>query len=70
MGLLTVLHLGAVQGSIIMWGEPTTIAEVAKALKSSLEQIANDIKWEDVPGTDITSCGNYVFVVILCKAVI
>lgn len=43
---------------LIAWGEPST-TEVAKALKSSLEQIANDIKWEDVPGTDIYSCGNY-----------
>lgn len=43
---------------LIMWGEHST-NEVAKALKSSLEQIADDIKWEDVPGTDIYSCGNY-----------
>ncbi|KRK47604.1 S-ribosylhomocysteine lyase [Secundilactobacillus kimchicus] len=43
---------------LIAWGEPST-TEVAKALKGSLEQIANDIKWEDVPGTDIYSCGNY-----------
>ncbi|AEV95750.1 S-ribosylhomocysteine lyase [Pediococcus claussenii] len=43
---------------LITWGEHST-TEVAKALKSSLEAIANDIKWEDVPGTDIYSCGNY-----------
>ncbi len=43
---------------LITWGTPST-TEVAKALKSSLEQIANDIKWEDVPGTTIKSCGNY-----------
>ncbi|GAK47111.1 S-ribosylhomocysteine lyase [Secundilactobacillus oryzae JCM 18671] len=43
---------------LIMWGEHTT-TEVARALKSSLEEIANVVKWEDVPGTDITSCGNY-----------
>lgn len=43
---------------LITWGTPST-TEVAKALKSSLEQIANDIKWEDVPGTTIESCGNY-----------
>ncbi|WP_288529045.1 S-ribosylhomocysteine lyase [uncultured Secundilactobacillus sp.] len=43
---------------LIAWGEPST-TEVAKALRGSLEQIANDIKWEDVPGTDIYSCGNY-----------
>lgn len=43
---------------LITWGEHTT-TEVAKALKGSLEAIANDIKWEDVPGTTIDSCGNY-----------
>lgn len=43
---------------LITWGEHST-TEVAKALKSSLEAIANDIKWEDVPGTTIDSCGNY-----------
>lgn len=43
---------------LIVWGQHSTV-EVAKALKSSLEAIANDIEWKDVPGTDITSCGNY-----------
>ncbi|WP_283680006.1 S-ribosylhomocysteine lyase [Lentilactobacillus sp. Marseille-Q4993] len=43
---------------LITWGKHST-TEVAEALKSSLEEIADDIKWEDVPGTDITSCGNY-----------
>ncbi|MFD1432993.1 S-ribosylhomocysteine lyase [Lacticaseibacillus yichunensis] len=43
---------------LIMWGEHST-TEVAKALKSSLEAIANDITWDDVPGTTIESCGNY-----------
>lgn len=43
---------------LISWGEPTT-TEVAKALKGALEEIANVTKWEDVPGTDIYSCGNY-----------
>lgn len=43
---------------LIMWGEHST-TEVAKALKSSLAAIANDIEWEDVPGTTIESCGNY-----------
>ncbi|MCT1175386.1 S-ribosylhomocysteine lyase [Pediococcus pentosaceus] len=43
---------------LIAWGEPTT-TEVAKALKGTLEEIANVTKWEDVPGTDIYSCGNY-----------
>lgn len=43
---------------LIAWGEPTT-TEVAKALEGALEEIANVTKWEDVPGTDIYSCGNY-----------
>ena len=43
---------------LIMWGEHST-TEVAKALKSSLAAIANDIEWSDVPGTTIESCGNY-----------
>lgn len=43
---------------LIAWGEPIT-TEVAKALKGALEEIANVTKWEDVPGTDIYSCGNY-----------
>ncbi|MCI2961189.1 S-ribosylhomocysteine lyase [Pediococcus pentosaceus] len=43
---------------LIAWGKPTT-TEVAKALKGALEEIANVTKWEDVPGTDIYSCGNY-----------
>lgn len=43
---------------LITWGTHTT-TEVAKALKSSLEAIANDITWADVPGTTIESCGNY-----------
>jgi S-ribosylhomocysteine lyase len=43
---------------LIAWGEPTT-TEVAQALKGALEEIVNVTKWEDVPGTDIYSCGNY-----------
>ncbi|WP_262316333.1 S-ribosylhomocysteine lyase [Lacticaseibacillus parakribbianus] len=43
---------------LITWGEHST-TEVAKALKGSLEAIANDITWADVPGTTIESCGNY-----------
>ncbi|MBJ8325160.1 S-ribosylhomocysteine lyase [Streptococcus pacificus] len=43
---------------MIMWGEHTS-TEIAKVIKSSLEEIANSISWEDVPGTTIESCGNY-----------
>ncbi len=43
---------------LITWGEHST-TEVAKALKSSLEEIADKIEWKDVQGTDKYSCGNY-----------
>lgn len=43
---------------LIMWGQHTT-NEIAKVIKSSLEEIASTITWEDVPGTTIESCGNY-----------
>ena len=40
-----------------MWGEHS-MTEVARALKSSLEEIRDMITWEDVPGTTIKTCGN------------
>ncbi|ANK59219.1 MULTISPECIES: S-ribosylhomocysteine lyase [Loigolactobacillus] len=43
---------------LITWGEHST-TEVAEALKGSLEFIAGPATWDDVQGTDITSCGNY-----------
>ena len=43
---------------LIVWGEHST-TEVAKALKSSLEEIRDTITWEDVPGTTIKTCCNY-----------
>ncbi|GAB5054134.1 MULTISPECIES: S-ribosylhomocysteine lyase [Pediococcus] len=43
---------------LITWGEHST-EEVAKALKGSLEDIADKIEWKDVQGTDKYSCGNY-----------
>ena len=43
---------------LITWGEHSTV-EVAQALKNALYEIATDITWEDVQGTDIYSCGNY-----------
>ncbi len=33
--------------------------KIAQVIKSSLEEIAEGITWEDVPGTTIESCGNY-----------
>lgn len=43
---------------LIMWGKHSS-TEIAKVIKSSLEEIADGISWEDVPGTTIESCGNY-----------
>ena len=43
---------------LITWGEHST-TDVAKALKSSLEEIAYHTEWEDVQETTIESCGNY-----------
>ena len=43
---------------LIMWGKYNT-TEIAKVIKSSLEEIANVTSWEDVPGTTTESCGNY-----------
>ena len=41
-----------------MWGKHNT-TEIAKVIKSSLEEIATGTSWDDVPGTTIESCGNY-----------
>ena len=43
---------------LIMWGKHNT-TEIAKVIKSSLEEIATVTSWDDVPGTTIESCGNY-----------
>ncbi|MCV3762756.1 S-ribosylhomocysteine lyase [Companilactobacillus farciminis] len=43
---------------LITWGEHST-TEVAEALKGALTDIAENIEWKDVQGTDKYSCGNY-----------
>lgn len=43
---------------LITWGEPTVEAVVA-AVTSALREIADNVTWEDVPGTTAVSCGNY-----------
>lgn len=58
-GLIDCSPFGCRTGfHMIMWGKQDP-AEIAKVIKSSLEAIANEITWEDVPGTTIESCGNY-----------
>ena len=55
---------------LIVWGEHST-AEVARALKSSLEEIRDIITWEDVPGTTIKTCGNYKrSFLVLCEGMV
>ena len=53
-GLHTIEHLLAG----LLRDRPST-TDVAKALKEALEEIRDNIQWEDVPGTTIKSCGNY-----------
>lgn len=44
---------------MIMWGEHTT-EDLAKVIKSSLEEIASEsFGWDDVPGIAAKECGNY-----------
>jgi S-ribosylhomocysteine lyase len=58
-GVIDISPFGCRTGfHLIVWGEPTP-AEVGAAIKESLEFIAERITWEEVPGTDAVSCGNY-----------
>ncbi|MDY5585168.1 MAG: S-ribosylhomocysteine lyase [Arcanobacterium sp.] len=58
-GVIDISPFGCRTGfHLIVWGEPTP-REVAVAIKASLEDIAQRITWEDVPGTTAKSCGNY-----------
>lgn len=58
-GLIDFSPFGCRTGfHMIVWGEPTP-AEVAQAIKSSLEDLAEKVTWDDVPGTEAVSCGNF-----------
>lgn len=58
-GLIDISPFGCRTGfHLIAWGTPQP-AEIAAAIKSSLEDIAGPVTWDDVPGTDAVSCGNY-----------
>ncbi|MBL3687754.1 S-ribosylhomocysteine lyase [Leucobacter zeae] len=58
-GLIDISPFGCRTGfHLIAWGEPTP-EQIASAIKSSLEDIAFTVEWDDVPGTEAISCGNY-----------
>lgn len=58
-GIIDVSPFGCRTGfHLIVWGKYDA-QEVAQALKTVLTQIAEEIEWEDVQGTDAKSCGNY-----------
>lgn len=58
-GVIDISPFGCRTGfHLIVWGEPTPAA-VANAIKASLEDIAERVTWEDVPGISAVECGNY-----------
>ncbi|MFG6277787.1 S-ribosylhomocysteine lyase [Microbacterium sp. 5K110] len=58
-GVIDISPFGCRTGfHLIMWGEPD-LGDVVTAVTDSLRAIAEDVEWEDVPGTDAFSCGNY-----------
>lgn len=58
-GVIDISPFGCRTGfHLITWGEPG-VAEVVAAVRVGLTAIAEDIEWEDVPGVDAISCGNY-----------
>lgn len=58
-GLIDISPFGCRTGfHVIMWGEPD-VAALVDAISDSLRAIVDDVQWDDVPGTDAYSCGNY-----------
>ncbi|MFD5600979.1 S-ribosylhomocysteine lyase [Leucobacter sp. NPDC058333] len=58
-GLIDISPFGCRTGfHLIAWGEPS-VETLASAIKSSLEDLVERVTWEDVPGTEAVSCGNY-----------
>ena len=58
-GLIDCSPFGCRTGfHMIVWGQPTA-EEIAQVISDSLLEIAEQVSWEDVPGTTIESCGNY-----------
>lgn len=58
-GVIDISPFGCRTGfHLITWGEPS-VADVVAAVRKGLSAIAEEITWEDVPGVDAYSCGNY-----------
>ncbi|HCS61901.1 MAG TPA: S-ribosylhomocysteine lyase [Microbacterium sp.] len=58
-GVIDISPFGCRTGfHLIVWGEPS-VADVASAVRAGLTSIAEDVTWDDVPGVDAISCGNY-----------
>ncbi|MGY1550797.1 S-ribosylhomocysteine lyase [Microbacterium sp. A588] len=58
-GVIDISPFGCRTGfHLITWGEPA-VTDVARAVRTGLTAIADEITWDDVPGVDAVSCGNY-----------
>ncbi len=58
-GVIDISPFGCRTGfHLICWGEPR-VADVVSAVRESLTEIAENITWEQIPGVDAISCGNY-----------
>ncbi|MFG6502034.1 S-ribosylhomocysteine lyase [Microbacterium sp. P05] len=58
-GVIDISPFGCRTGfHMITWGEPA-IADVVTAIREGLRFIAETATWDDVPGVDAFSCGNY-----------
>jgi S-ribosylhomocysteine lyase len=58
-GIIDMSPFGCRTGfHLITWGEPE-IATIVDAVRSSLEAIAEEITWDQVPAVSAVECGNY-----------
>lgn len=58
-GVIDISPFGCRTGfHLITWGEPT-VENVTAAVRAGLSAIAEEVTWEQVPGVDAFSCGNY-----------
>jgi S-ribosylhomocysteine lyase len=58
-GVIDISPFGCRTGfHLIMWGEPA-VADATAAIRDSLRVIAEELTWDEVPGVDAFSCGNY-----------